>query len=211
MTDKGDELLEKYQDNLLRRQNGDSDVDSDDELLELLDDGEFDQYRERRIEEISKQMKQAQKNVEDGYGNVETLINEESVLQRTTTIKHVVLHFFHENFQKCKVMDDKLKVMAEKHLSTKFIRVNVENAPFLVTRLKIKVLPAVLIYINGVESNRLVGFDKLNFNGSGDFQIESLEKFLLDNGAIQRKATNYKRILKSKQYQDDDDESDLDL
>ncbi len=55
MTDKGDELLEKYQDNLLRRQNGDSDVDSDDELLELLDDGEFDQYRERRIEEISKQ------------------------------------------------------------------------------------------------------------------------------------------------------------
>ncbi|ODQ57063.1 hypothetical protein WICANDRAFT_58672 [Wickerhamomyces anomalus NRRL Y-366-8] len=156
-------------------------------------------------------MKQAQKNVEDGYGNVETLINEESVLQRTTTIKHVVLHFFHENFQKCKVMDDKLKVMAEKHLSTKFIRVNVENAPFLVTRLKIKVLPAVLIYINGVESNRLVGFDKLNFNESGDFQIESLEKFLLDNGAIQRKATNYKRILKSKQYQDDDDESDLDL
>lgn len=211
MADKGDELLEKYQDNLLRRQNGDSDVDSDDELLELLDDGEFDQYRERRIEEISKQMKQAQKNVEDGYGNVETLINEESVLQRTTTIKHVVLHFFHENFQKCKVMDDKLKVMAEKHLSTKFIRVNVENAPFLVTRLKIKVLPAVLIYINGVESNRLVGFDKLNFNESGDFQIESLEKFLLDNGAIQRKATNYKRILKSKQYQDDDDESDLDL
>lgn len=101
--------------------------------------------------------------------------------------------------------------MAEKHLSTKFIRVNVENAPFLVTRLKIKVLPAVLIYINGVESNRLVGFDKLNFNESGDFQIESLEKFLLDNGAIQRKATNYKRILKSKQKQDDDDESDLDL
>lgn len=211
MADKGDELLEKYQDNLLRRQNGDSDVDSDDELLELLDDGEFDQYRERRIEEISKQMKQAQKNVEDGYGNVETLINEESVLQRTTTIKHVVLHFFHENFQKCKVMDDKLKVMAEKHLSTKFIRVNVENAPFLVTRLKIKVLPAVLIYINGVESNRLVGFDKLNFNESGDFQIESLEKFLLDNGAIQRKATNYKRIIKSKQSQGDDDESDLDL
>ncbi|CAM9022774.1 unnamed protein product, partial [Wickerhamomyces anomalus] len=151
-------------------------------------------------------MKQAQKNVEDGYGNVETLINEESVLQRTTTIKHVVLHFFHENFQKCKVMDDKLKVSAFIHS-----RVNVENAPFLVTRLKIKVLPAVLIYINGVESNRLVGFDKLNFNESGDFQIESLEKFLLDNGAIQRKATNYKRILKSKQYQDDDDESDLDL
>lgn len=60
-------------------------------------------------------MKQAQKNVEDGYGNVETLINEESVLQRTTTIKHVVLHFFHENFQKCKVMDDKLKVSAFIH------------------------------------------------------------------------------------------------
>lgn len=55
MGDKSDQLLERYQDNLLRRQNGESDVDSDDELLELLDDGEFDQYRERRIEEISAQ------------------------------------------------------------------------------------------------------------------------------------------------------------
>lgn len=58
-------------------------------------------------------MKQAKKNVEDGYGNVETLINEESVLQRTTSISHVVLHFFHEDFQKCKIMDDKLKVSIE--------------------------------------------------------------------------------------------------
>lgn len=72
--------------------------------------------------------------------------------------------------------------MAEKHLSTKFIRINVENAPFLVTRLKVKVLPVVLLYINGVESNRIVGFDKLAFTDSGDFEIESLEKFLLDNG-----------------------------
>lgn len=101
--------------------------------------------------------------------------------------------------------------MAGKHLSTKFIRVSVEDAPFLVTRLKIQVLPVVLIYINGVESNRIVGFDKLNFDQSGDFQIESLESFLLDNGAIQRKATSYNRISKGTKHQNDDDESDLDL
>lgn len=56
MDDKTHQLLENYQDNLIKRQVG-SDVDSDDdeELLELLDDGEFDQYRERRLQEISKE------------------------------------------------------------------------------------------------------------------------------------------------------------
>lgn len=64
-------------------------------------------------------MKQAKTNVENGYGNVETLINEESVLQRTTTISHVVLHFFHENFAKCKIMDEKLKVSLSSIFSNK--------------------------------------------------------------------------------------------
>lgn len=56
MDKRSDQLLEKYQDNLLRRENGiDVDSDEDEELLELLDDGEFDQYRERRIEELASQ------------------------------------------------------------------------------------------------------------------------------------------------------------
>lgn len=56
MDDKTHQLLENYQDNLIKRQVGsDVDSDDDDELLELLDDGEFDQYRERRLQEISKE------------------------------------------------------------------------------------------------------------------------------------------------------------
>lgn len=107
-------------------------------------------------------------------------------------------------------MDASLEILAQRHLSTKFIRVNVEDAPFLVTRLNIKVLPVVILYIKGVESNRLVGFEKLNYNESGDFKIETLEKFLLDNAVIENKATTYQRISK-KVNNDDDYESDLDL
>ncbi|CCH43250.1 Thioredoxin domain-containing protein 9 [Wickerhamomyces ciferrii] len=180
-----DQLLEQYQDNLLRKNQGeDISSDEDQELLDLLEDGEgFDNYREKRIEELSKQMKAASHNIDQGFGHVETLLNEESALQKTTSTPRVVLHFFHKDFTKCQKMDEKLSIMASKHLSTKFLRINVEDAPFLVTRLKIKVLPMVLIYINGVESNRIIGFDKLNFDKNAqDFQIESLEKFLLDNG-----------------------------
>lgn len=127
-------------------------------------------------------MRNAKQNIEQGYGNVETLINEEDVFKITTTERYVVLEFYHENFNKCIKMDEKLKILSQKHLFTKFLKINVKDAPFLINKLKIKILPIVIIYNFGIESNRLIGFDKLKFDNSGDFEIESLEKFLLDNG-----------------------------
>lgn len=54
------------------------------------------------------------------------------------------------------------------------------------TRLGVKVLPVVLIYLGGVESARIVGFEKLAYDlQTDDFTIESLEKFLLENGELQ--------------------------
>lgn len=154
-------------------------------------------------------MKESKQNIESGTGCVETLLSEEQVIQRTTHNKYTVLHFFHPNFDKCKKMDEKLEILSQKHVNVKFIRIQVEDAPFLVTRLKIKILPVVILYINGVESNRLVGFDKLNYNDNGDFSVESLESFLLNNGIIEKKANQYKRIFKKLEIEDD--ESDLDI
>jgi hypothetical protein len=201
-------IIDAYQEKLIQKEHGyNLESDNDDELLDQLDDeldADFQSYREQRMQELSQQLKQSKRQIQEGHGQVDTLLSEESVLKTTTSTKRIVVHFFHDQFDKCKKMDDKLEVsiiplvyypivltnyiqiLAQKHLSTKFIRINVDNAPFLVTRLGIKILPVVIVYLSGVESARIVGFDKLQYDENSDnFAIESLEKFLLDSGMSQ--------------------------
>jgi hypothetical protein len=67
---------------------------------------------------------------------------------------------------------------------------NVENAPFLVTKLKIQVLPCVLSFIDGVSVDRIVGFEGLGYTPD-NFTTKDLEARLLASGVIQRaKATD---------------------
>lgn len=88
----------------------------------------------------------------------------------------------------------------------------VDNAPFLVTRLKIQVLPCVLVFINGVSVDRIVGFEGLGYT-QDTFTTKDLEARLLGSGVLQRaKAVsdaNVKWGVKAPRKEDyDDDEWD---
>jgi hypothetical protein len=86
-----------------------------------------------------------------------------------------VIHFYHSNFRRCEIMDKHLAVLevylitltvpadsdclqrlAPKYFATRFIRVFVENVPWLVEKLAIKVLPCVVCFADGVSKDRLV-------------------------------------------------------
>lgn len=64
---------------------------------------------------------------------------------------------------------------------------NVDNAPFLVTKLKVQVLPCVIAFVDGVGADRVVGFEGLAGSGSGsvdDFRTKDLETRLLAAGVL---------------------------
>ena len=65
-----------------------------------------------------------------------------------------VIHFYHHKFKRCEIMDKHLQRLAPKYFNTLFIRVFVENVPWLVERLGIKVLPCVLTFVNGTSKDR---------------------------------------------------------
>jgi thioredoxin-like negative regulator of GroEL len=46
------------------------------------------------------------------------------------------------------------KRLAKKHRFTKFVKVNVDKCPFLVERLKIRVLPCLISFVDGVTVDR---------------------------------------------------------
>ena len=78
-------------------------------------------------------------------------------------------HFFHKDFRRCQIVDQHLEVLAllratelmislqglaKKHYKTKFIKVDVDNVPFLVVSLKIQVLPCIIAFIDGIGTDR---------------------------------------------------------
>jgi thiol-disulfide isomerase/thioredoxin len=102
-----------------------------------------------------------------------------------------------------------LQELAKKHFDTRFLKMNVENAPFLVTKLKVLVLPCVLSFIDSVSVDRIVGFEGLGYTPD-TFTTKDLEGRLLASGVIQRaKATNdgvIKYGVKVPRKEDNDDD-----
>lgn len=195
-------LLDKYTDQLIDE--GDAE---DQEFIDLLDDDEaFQGYREQRIAELSRQMKEAKEGAQSGHGSVVTLTTDKEVLESTTSADRCVIHFFHPDFSRCQVMDKKLTELASRHLGTSFVRVDASNAPFLATKLGIKVLPVVTCYIKGKEATRIVGFERLG--GTDNFELGALERLLYSYGVIQRIGTRQTTKKEAKEEEEDSDWSD---
>ncbi|EHL01664.1 putative Thioredoxin domain-containing protein C2F3.12c [Glarea lozoyensis 74030] len=127
----------------------------------------------------------------------------------TTEVKYAVVHFAKEDFARCGVMDSHLESLAPKHFDTRFLKMNVDNAPFLVVKLKVQVLPCVLAFVDGVSVDRIVGFEGLSYT-QDTFTTKDLEGRLLNSGVIQRaKATTNAGIkfgVKAPKKEDSDDD-----
>lgn len=68
-------------------------------------------------------------------------------------------------------------------LETRFIRINVDNAPFLVTKLKVRILPCVMAFVDGIAVDRIVGFEGLGLGGDR-FTTKDLEARLVRCGVL---------------------------
>lgn len=85
----------------------------------------------------------------------------------------------------------------------------VDNAPFLVVKLKVQVLPCVLAFANGVSVDRIVGFEGLGYT-EDTFTTKDLETRLLGAGVLQRARAvgeaSVKWGVKAQKKADSDDE-----
>ncbi|KAK4570015.1 hypothetical protein LTR86_002985 [Recurvomyces mirabilis] len=120
-----------------------------------------------------------------GHGKYMEIKDEKEVLSITTSTKLCVVHFMKPDFNRCRIMDEKLSVLAERHLDTRFVSINVDNAPFLVVKLGIQVLPCVLAFIDGVGVDRVLGFEGLGTR-TDTFTVRELEVRLLGTGVLVR-------------------------
>ena len=75
-----------------------------------------------------------------------------------------------------------MKKICRDHLEAKFITVDAEKATFFVSKLQIQMLPAIIIFENGIMVDQIVGFEELG--GQDDFPTMLLIRRLARDGGI---------------------------
>ena len=93
---------------------------------------------------------------EKGHGQYRE-IEEGDFLKEVTGSDRVICHFYHPEFRRCQIVDKHLTILAAKYLNTKFVKIDVLKAPFFVTKLNVKILPAVIMFKDGIAYDRYNG------------------------------------------------------
>eukprot|EP00927_Polykrikos_kofoidii_P073758 TRINITY_DN69782_c0_g1_i1.p1 TRINITY_DN69782_c0_g1~~TRINITY_DN69782_c0_g1_i1.p1 ORF type:complete len:299 (-),score=79.61 TRINITY_DN69782_c0_g1_i1:346-1164(-) len=140
------------------------------------DDDDLEALRARRKEKMRLDFEKKLKYQGLGHGTYDE-IEEDAFLKTVTASERSVVHFYHRNFEKCKVMDMHLGKCAKKFFGTRFVKLNAEKAPFFVEKLRVKTLPCVVVFNDGVAKGRQIGFDGL---GGEEFQTVQLASRIKD-------------------------------
>ena len=164
--------------------------DDEDSLLDELEnetenDPKLAYLREARIQQLSADLARAKSLRSEGYGTYVDIKEEKLLLELTTSHKHCIVHFHKTDFHRCRIMDEHLKIISEQHFEARVVKINVENAPFLVTKLSVKVLPCVIAFIDGVSVDRIIGFEGLGYS-QDTFETKDLERRLMGAGVLDR-------------------------
>ena len=182
---------------------------------ELDDLDEIDSEEERIMQqEMEKMRKTAESKREDmakrvkteKYGNYTEIIETEFL---DTMLKNdkVVCHFYHKDFERCKIIDKHLQIIAQQHKETLFVKINAEKTPFFTAKLNVRVLPTIILFVKGKSIHRFIGFQDFGMND--DFPTINLARQLVIFKMIEGK-TKAERgeisIRKTKKDDSDDDD-----
>ncbi|KAJ6598939.1 thioredoxin-like protein [Mycena vulgaris] len=174
-----------------RLRHEDEDEDEDALFAELEEEIENDsnaEMREYGLQVLKQQMKELSEMKQNQHGHYSEIKDEKEVVRVSAREPKCVVHFYHSKFKRCEIMDKHLTKLAPKYFNTRFFRVFVENVPWLVEKLGIKVLPCVICFVDGISKDRLIGFEELGNNDAFDTAV--LELRLAVSGVIQKSSGN---------------------
>ena len=82
-----------------------------------------------------------------------------------------------------KIVDKHLGILAKKHLEAKFVKINAEKCPFLTERLRIKVIPTIMLVKDSKTRDYIVGFTDLG--NHDEFSTEMMEWRIATAGVVE--------------------------
>ena len=74
-----------------------------------------------------------------------TPVRRKDLITVANNITLLFLQFYRPETERCKIFDKHLNILAHKHHETKFAKINAEKCPFLTDRLKVRVIPTLVL------------------------------------------------------------------
>lgn len=158
-------------------------LDNEIERLDAMDSGDLEAIRQQRIAEMKKRAKQKQEWLANGHGQYTEIESEKDFFTVCNKSENVVCHFYKSESPRCKIVDMHLKRLAGNHVETRFVKLDVERAPFLTGRLKIRVIPTLGLVHENKTKDFVVGFTDLG--NRDDFTTDMLEWRIARSGVIE--------------------------
>lgn len=146
-----------------------------------VDKDEMSSWRRERLAAIKRMKAKSREYLDQGHGTLETVNEEKEVINVCNTHKRVIVHFYKDEFARCKLLDGLLTSLAAKHLETKFIRMSAIKSPFFTKKLGMQALPTVIFTLDGILSHVFTGFEEFKRDKITE---EALRSGLLAQGAI---------------------------
>ena len=151
-------------------------------------------------------MKTEKKIKTEKYGNYTEIIETEFLYTMLKNEK-VVCHFYHKDFERCKIIDKHLQIIAQSHRETLFVKINAEKTPFFTAKLNVRVLPTIILFVKGKAVHRFIGFQ--DFGMKDDFPTINLSRQLVIFKMIEAKTKAERgEITLKKNKKDDSDDND---
>ena len=175
-------------------------IDSEEERIMQQEMEKMRKTAESKREDMAKRVKT------EKYGNYTEIIETE-FLDTMLKNEKVVCHFYHKDFERCKIIDKHLQIIAQQHRETLFVKINAEKTPFFTAKLNVRVLPTIILFVKGKSIHRFIGFQDFGMND--DFPTINLARQLVLFKMIEGK-TKAERgeisIRKTKKDDSDDDD-----
>lgn len=156
--------------------------DALDEELKRMDDlerndvDELDRMRERRLEQMKKNNKKKREFAAIGHGKYTEILDQKDFFDVAKTSNRACVHFYRDSTWRCKIIDKHLEVIAQKHFNCRFVKINAEKSQYLCQKLRILMLPCVVLVKDGATAHCFVGFDE--FGDDDEFPTELMEERL---------------------------------
>jgi hypothetical protein len=175
-------------------------IDSEEERIMQKEMEKMRKTAESKREELAKKIKN------EKYGSYTEIIETE-FLDTMLKNEKVVCHFYHKDFERCKIIDKHLKIIAPEHRETLFVKIDAEKTPFFTAKLNVRVLPTIILFVKGKAIHRFIGFQDFGMND--DFPTINLSRQLVIFKMIEAK-TKAERgeitIKKNNKVDSDDDD-----
>ena len=170
--------------------------DNDDNLSDFSADSEEREIMRQMKEKInSRTMKPSKKNQHMALkGSYEKKTEKDFFKYIENKKEKIVVHFAHEKFERCLIVDKHLAQLAYDHQETLFIRLDAEHCSFLVAKLKVQILPAIYCFINGEVKDMVIGFE--DFGNRDDFKTAELAQRLGRCGVLKLNADEKFKLKK---------------